>query len=99
MLTGARLAAACWLQVRASSPACRGTDPRALVSGAFARTNCAGPRMEGGQLSSWWLLDLGEEHSLIVNHYSLRADGSTDFLRSWILQVGAALPPSWRQKV
>eukprot|EP00887_Chlorella_sp_A99_P006709 scaffold3.g6709.t1 len=74
------------LQARASSPACRGTDPRALVSGAFLRTNFAGPRLEGGQPSSWWLLDLGGDHSLIANYYTLRHDGSSDFLRSWILQ-------------
>lgn len=87
------------LSVRASSPACRGTDPRALVSGTFARTNFAGPRLEGGgALSSWWLLDLGEEHGLIVNHYTLRADGSTDFLRSWILQVCPPRPAGGRSR-
>lgn len=38
-------------QVRASSPACRSTDPKALVGAGFARCNFAGPRMEDGQLS------------------------------------------------
>ena len=38
-------------------------------------------------LRSWWVLDLGPEHRLICNHYTLRHDGSTDFLRSWVLQV------------
>ena len=36
---------------------------------------------------SWWVLDLGPEHQLICNHYTLRHDGSHDFLRSWVLQV------------
>ena len=40
-------------QVRASSPACRSTDPKALVGAGFARCNFAGPRMEDGQLSRW----------------------------------------------
>ena len=140
------------MQVRASSPACRSTDPKALVGNNFARCNFAGPRMENGQLSrcvlslpawlparlpaclykvnvplvglgatpgnpklltpsppccigpsirfcccscccSWWVLDLGPGHQLICNHYTLRHDGSHDFLRSWVLQVrlGAAL--------
>jgi hypothetical protein len=39
------------LAVRASSPACRSTDPKALAGHGFARCNFAGPRMEGGQLS------------------------------------------------
>lgn len=40
-----------YTQVRASSPACRSTDPRALAGSSFARCNFAGPRVEGGQLS------------------------------------------------
>ncbi|KAL4859062.1 BTB/POZ domain-containing protein [Chlorella vulgaris] len=82
------------LAVRASSPACRSTDPKALAGHGFARCNFAGPRMEGGQLSSWWVLDLGAGHRLICNHYTLRHDGSTDFLRSWVLQ-GSNDGSSW----
>jgi hypothetical protein len=82
------------LQVRASSPACRSTDPKALVGAGFARCNFAGPRMEDGQLSSWWVLDLGPQHQLICNHYTLRHDASTDFLRSWVLQ-GSNDGASW----
>lgn len=37
---------------------------------------------------SWWVMDLGPQHQLICNHYTLRHDASTDFLRSWVLQVG-----------
>lgn len=40
---------------------------------------------------SWWVLDLGPAHQLICNHYTLRHDASTDFLRSWVLQVGAGM--------
>ncbi|KAL4421040.1 hypothetical protein ABPG77_007515 [Micractinium sp. CCAP 211/92] len=82
------------LQVRASSPACRSTDPRALVGHNFARCNFAGPRMENGQPSSWWVLDLGPRHQLICNYYTLRHDGSADFLRSWVLQ-GSNDGASW----
>ena len=75
------------LAVRASSPVARGTDPRALLSGAFLRTNFAGPRREGtsGRVS-WWAVDLGPGHALECNYYTLRADGSYDFLRNWALQ-------------
>ncbi|KAL4459024.1 hypothetical protein ABPG75_013889 [Micractinium tetrahymenae] len=82
------------LQVRASSPACRSTDPRAVVGNNFARCNFAGPRMENGQPASWWVLDLGPEHQLICNCYTLRHDGSADFLRSWVLQ-GSNDNASW----
>ena len=39
------------------------------------------------QVSSWWVVDLGAAHRLIVNFYTLRHDGSADFLRNWVLQV------------
>lgn len=75
------------LAVRASSPVARGTDPRALLSGAFLRINFAGPRREGeAGMASWWALDLGAGHALECNFYTLRADGSYDFLRNWALQ-------------
>ena len=76
------------LEVRASSPVARGTDPRALLSGSFLRRNFAGPRRESGGagLEAWWAIDLGPAHSLECNFYTLRADGSADFLRNWALQ-------------
>ena len=84
------------MQVRASSPSCRNTDPKAVVSGLFLRNNFAGPRYEDGQLQSWWLVDLGPGHRLIINYYTLRHDGSQDFLRNWVLEVGCASRPSTR---
>ena len=74
-------------QVRASSPACRTTDPRGLVDGRFLRANWAGPRLEGGVPSTWWLLDLGPAYALVCNYYTLRHDASANFLRSWAFQV------------
>jgi len=81
------------LSIKASSPECRNTDTKALVSGNFLRNNFAGPRRKqqeqgkkGENYTSWWVLDLGPVQQLAVNHYSLRADGSQDFLRSWVLQ-------------
>lgn len=80
------------LSIKASSPECRNTDSKALVSGNFLRNNFAGPRRTqqqqggGGEYTSWWVLDLGPLQRLAVNHYLLRADGSQDFLRSWVLQ-------------
>eukprot|EP00884_Botryococcus_braunii_P002666 jgi/Botrbrau1/123/Bobra.0022s0109.1 len=174
------------LTVKASSPVCRHTDPRALVSGSFLRANWAGParvvgppkgqsaecetstglvergpnspdfglrlnsfqdsrdspccrahpgprhphditdaggrgareeraasqggcgtrgplcgdvghngRKESGAGKSdqdfkagcsWWLLDLGPSVRLHCNYYTLRHDGSWDYLRCWALQ-------------
>ena len=97
------------LTVTASSPIGRGTNPRALLSGAFLRTNFAAPKREiqyerpsdngtssgSGNTSStgstnkfvaWWEVDLGLDHQLECNYYTLRADGSGDFLRNWCLQ-------------
>lgn len=74
--------------VAASSPVIRGTDPKALVGRTFARHNFAGPRrdpMHGG-LCAWWAVDLGQGHALECNYYTLRSDGSSNFLRNWALQ-------------
>lgn len=84
------------LHVTASSPASRcGTDPKALVDRSFSRVNFAGPRRtHHGTLESWWILDLGERHRLRCTRYSLRHDGSSDFLRDWCLQ-GSVDGESW----
>ena len=42
------------VDLRASSPVSRHTDPKALVGGNFLRTNFAGPRCASG-----WLAGLG----------------------------------------
>lgn len=76
------------IEVKASSPAARHTDPRALVSGHFLRTSYAWPRFEGGHPMTWWAVDLGEGNRLMCNYYTVRHDGSQDFMRSWVLQVG-----------
>ncbi|KAK9831854.1 hypothetical protein WJX81_001923 [Elliptochloris bilobata] len=73
------------VQVSASSPCCRHTDAKALVSGGFLRHNAAGPPSGGGG-GAWWQLDLGARHRLACNHYTLRHDASPAFPRSWGLQ-------------
>ncbi|GBF97048.1 hypothetical protein Rsub_09521 [Raphidocelis subcapitata] len=75
------------VEVRASSPASRFTDPKAIVGGTFPRTSFACPRMEGGQPCTWWLVDLGPPHRLLCNYYTMRHDGSSDFPRHWVLQA------------
>lgn len=72
--------------VTASSPASRYTDPKTLVSRAYQGTSFAGPRIEDGRTCSWWMVDIGEDHQLMCNYYTLRQDGSTAFIRSWALQ-------------
>ncbi|GIL97309.1 hypothetical protein Vretimale_2789 [Volvox reticuliferus] len=76
------------VDVRASSPTGRTTDPRVVVGRQFVRTNFAGPRYVNGAAISWWQVDLGEQHQLAITYYTLRHDGSQDFVRSWVLQVG-----------
>ena len=71
------------MQVQASSPTCKQTDPKAVVSGNFLRNNMAGP----GKSGTWWMVDLGRQHRLICNYYLLRHDASTDYPRDWVLQV------------
>ena len=34
-------------------------------------------------------MDLGPGHALLLNYYTIRHDGSTDFPRSWVMQVRA----------
>ncbi|KAI3834318.1 hypothetical protein MKX03_030125 [Papaver bracteatum] len=74
------------ITVTASSPASRFTDPKALVSRTYQGTSFAGPRIEDGKNCSWWMVDIGEDHQLMCNYYTLRQDGSSAFMRSWALQ-------------
>lgn len=79
------------MTVKASSPTIRGTDPRALCGRSFQRHNFAGPRRQRcddgtERLTSWWSLDLGNKRALDCSYYSIRADGSQNFLRNWALQ-------------
>lgn len=81
------------VDVRASSPTGRTTDPRAVAGRQFVRTNFAGPRYVNGVAISWWQVDLGEQHQLAITYYTLRHDGSQDFARSWVLQVRCCTVP------
>ncbi|XP_020242844.1 BTB/POZ domain-containing protein At2g30600 [Asparagus officinalis] len=74
------------INVTASSPASRFTDPKAMVSRAYQATSFAGPRRENGQSCAWWMVDIGQDHQLMCNYYTLRQDGSTAFPRSWAFQ-------------
>jgi len=78
------------VRVMASSPQTRLTDYRALVSRNFVRFLCAGPKfMPSGRMETWWALDLGPGTRLACNHYTVRADESEAFPRSWSLQGSA----------
>ncbi|KAL3603213.1 hypothetical protein D5086_004072 [Populus alba] len=74
------------ITITASSPPSRYTDPKALVSRSYQGTCFAGPRVEGGQIHAWWMVDIGQDHQLMCNHYTLRQDGSRAFIRCWNLQ-------------
>lgn len=73
--------------VTASSPISRYTDPKALVSRTYQGTSFTGPRVEDGKNCTWWMVDIGEDHQLVCNYYTLRQDGSNAFIRSWALQA------------
>ncbi|WZY90075.1 hypothetical protein YC2023_046810 [Brassica napus] len=72
--------------ITSSSPTSRFTDPKALASKTYVGTSFAGPRMEDGRISSWWMVDLGEDHQLMCNYYTFRQDGSRAYARSWKFQ-------------
>uniref|UniRef100_A0A1J3JLT4 BTB/POZ domain-containing protein n=1 Tax=Noccaea caerulescens TaxID=107243 RepID=A0A1J3JLT4_NOCCA len=58
--------------ITSSSPTSRFTDPKALASKTYVGTSFAGPRMEDGHISSWWMVDLGEDHQLMCNYYTFK---------------------------
>ncbi|XP_033145610.1 BTB/POZ domain-containing protein At2g30600 isoform X3 [Brassica rapa] len=74
------------ISITSSSPTSRFTDPKALASKTYVGTSFAGPRMEDGRISSWWMVDLGEDHQLMCNYYTFRQDGSRAYARSWKFQ-------------
>lgn len=74
------------ITVMASSPNSRYTDPKALVSKNYQATCFAGPRDDDGKKCSWWMVDIGQDHQLMCNYYTVRQDGSRTFMRSWVLQ-------------
>ena len=78
-------------QVTASSPRCRFTDAKALTSRNFVRVNKACPNRDG---IIWWQADLGAQHSLACNYYTLRADASGNCLHDWELQVCTIIEPA-----
>ncbi|XP_031254611.1 BTB/POZ domain-containing protein At2g30600 [Pistacia vera] len=72
--------------ITASSPISRFTDPKALASRTYQGTSFTGSRMEDGHNSAWWMVDLGQNHQLMCNYYTLRMDGSRAYIRSWNFQ-------------
>lgn len=44
-------------------------------------------RDEAGQLSTYWMIDLGEQHRLICNYYSIRSDSCKRGPQSWVLEA------------
>ncbi|CAI7823324.1 unnamed protein product, partial [Closterium sp. NIES-54] len=74
------------LSVAASSPPSRYTDGKVIVSGDYVSSSFAGPCVEGGCLTAWWSIDLGEKHKLLCNFYTVRQDGSPNYMRSWCLE-------------
>ncbi|EXB56306.1 BTB/POZ domain-containing protein [Morus notabilis] len=74
------------ITITASSPPSRFTDPKVLASRTYQGTSFAGPRIEDGHSSTWWMVDIGSNHQLMCNYYTLRQDGSRAYIRSWSLQ-------------
>ena len=75
------------LTLTASSPTCRHTDPKALVSQQYRRTSFAGPKRElNGEFQTYWQADIGSNHRLVCNYYTIRTDGSGVAPRSFVLE-------------
>uniref|UniRef100_A0A7N0R7Y1 BTB domain-containing protein n=1 Tax=Kalanchoe fedtschenkoi TaxID=63787 RepID=A0A7N0R7Y1_KALFE len=72
--------------ITASSPISRYTDPKSLVSRTYQGTSFSGLRIEGGSTCAWWMVDIGEDHQLMCNYYTMRQDGSRTYIRWWNLQ-------------
>ncbi|KAK9689259.1 hypothetical protein RND81_09G047100 [Saponaria officinalis] len=67
--------------ITASSPVSRFTDPKVLTSRTYQGTSFTGPRFEDGKICTWWIVDVGEDHQLMCNYYTVRQDGSRAFMR------------------
>ncbi|XWS24596.1 hypothetical protein CRYUN_Cryun28dG0116700 [Craigia yunnanensis] len=74
------------IAITASSPTSRYTDPKVLVSRTYQGTCFAGPRMEDRHICAWWMVDIGQDHQLMCNYYTLRQDGSRAYIRCWKFQ-------------
>ncbi|XVE56276.1 hypothetical protein DITRI_Ditri03aG0225600 [Diplodiscus trichospermus] len=74
------------IAITASSPASRYTDPKVLASRTYQGTCYAGPRMEDRHICAWWMVDIGQDHQLVCNYYTLRQDGSSAYIRFWKFQ-------------
>ncbi|PRQ27348.1 putative chromatin remodeling & transcription regulator BTB-POZ family [Rosa chinensis] len=74
------------ITITASSPPSRFTDPKVLVSRSYQGTSFAGPQIEDGRNNTWWMVDIGADHQLICNYYTLRHDGSRAYMRYWNFQ-------------
>ncbi|KAL8233461.1 hypothetical protein R6Q59_019561 [Mikania micrantha] len=82
------------ISIMASNPISRYSDPKVLASRTYQGTSFAGPRIEDGKNCSWWMVDLGIDHQLMCNYYTLRQDGSKAFMRYWNFQ-GSSDGQSW----
>ncbi|XP_071733978.1 BTB/POZ domain-containing protein At2g30600 [Rutidosis leptorrhynchoides] len=82
------------ISIMASNPISRYTDPKVLASRTYQGTSFAGPRIEDGKNCSWWMIDLGLDHQLMCNYYTLRQDGSKAFMRHWNFQ-GSSDGKNW----
>ncbi|KAE8736188.1 BTB/POZ domain-containing protein [Hibiscus syriacus] len=74
------------IAITPSGPVSSHTDPKVLVSRTYQGTCFAGPRMENGNIFAWWILDIGQDHQLMCNYYTLRQDGSRAYIRNWKFQ-------------
>ncbi|KAF7137849.1 hypothetical protein RHSIM_Rhsim07G0255100 [Rhododendron simsii] len=74
------------ISISTSSPISRYTDPKVLVSRTYQGTSFTGPRIEDGRNNVWWMIDIGQDHQLMCNYYTLRQDGSRAYIRCWNFQ-------------
>ena len=69
------------LTISLSSPPSRYSRADSVVSRSFSTTNF----ISGSP--PWIMIDFGENHELICNHYMMRLDNSNSYIKNWKLQA------------
>jgi len=76
------------VETSTSAPHGRFTQPGSITSRQHVQTSYFDPQfdMRTGRKESWWQVDIGRRRRLQCNHYTLRHDSSSDFVRNWELR-------------
>ena len=82
------------VEVTSSSPFNRDSDPSQLVSQGYHKMACALPSADG---QAFWAVRFAAGQRLACQHYSMRANGTSDFPTAWQLQGRDDAEDAWVQ--